>query len=272
MFAVFAFYRFTPLADVVGMRSDILAFCRENGVKGTLLLAEEGINATVAGEEGAVADLKRFLCAFPGLEGLTGKTSYASVMPFEKMKVRLKAEIVRMDAGPLCQEDIGDYVPPSAWDAVLGDPNTVVIDTRNEYETRIGRFKGAIAPDTRNFRDFPEWAEQWATSVDREKRVAMYCTGGIRCEKSTAFMRRLGFKNVAHLQGGILQYIEDTANASGAWEGDCFVFDGRAAVDDVLAPTDRVRCELCGEKATADSLKYGKPREIRCESCVSIFT
>jgi len=268
MFVVFAFYRFAPLCDIASMREEILDFCRERDIKGTLLLAEEGINATVAGSGEAIEALKSCLREYPGLEELDGKTSRADFMPFEKMKVRLKTEIVRLDAGPLDLAEIGEYIPPSEWDEVISDPDTVVIDTRNEYETRIGRFTGALAPDTRNFRDFPEWAQLWAESADKSKRVAMYCTGGIRCEKSTAFMKKLGFDNVVHLQGGILQYLEDTGNETEAWEGDCFVFDGRAAVDDALAPSDGVRCELCGEKATADSLKYGNVGEIRCDDCV----
>ena len=269
MLTVFAFYRFAALSDIESMREEILSFCHSQEIKGTLLLAHEGINATVAGTQDAVDALKTFLRSYEGLEALEGKISYAGFMPFDKMKVRLKKEIVRMDAGELNPDDIGDYIDPADWNAVIDDPDTAVIDTRNEYETRIGKFKGAIEPNTGNFRDFPEWAAHWAESADRSKRVAMYCTGGIRCEKSTAFMKSLGFEDVVHLKGGILQYLEDTENSEGAWEGDCFVFDGRAAVDDSLAPSENVLCELCSAKVSADSLKYGKPGHIRCEACIA---
>jgi UPF0176 protein len=267
-FAVAAFYRFVPLEDVEALRSDILAFCKAQGVKGTLLLAPEGINATVAGEREAVGALMEFLRAYPAFAGLERKESFSAFQPFKKMKVRLKSEIVRMDEGALDPAKTGVYVDSEAWDAVLADPDTVVIDARNEYETRIGAFRGALLPKTRHFRDFPAWAKGWAKSADRQTRVAMYCTGGIRCEKSTAFMKGLGFENVLHLKGGILQYLEDTGNESGAWTGACFVFDDRAAVDAHLAPSEDVRCSGCGAKASADSLKHGREGEILCDGCL----
>lgn len=270
LYTVAAFYLFTRLDDIAEMKPRILAAAAEHEVKGTLLLAEEGINATVAApsEEGLHAFLG-FLRSDERMAALTHKISYASEAPFKKMKVKLRPEIIRLDDPATdAANNAGAYIEPQAWDALLEDGDIAVIDTRNEYETRIGSFKNAVIPDTRNFRDFPAWAREWAQGRDKEKKVAMFCTGGIRCEKSTAFMKTLGFTDVVHLNGGILRYLEDTGNASGAWQGACFVFDDRAAVNSELAPAFPP-CERCGAGCTADSLKHGVPGKILCETCLA---
>lgn len=268
---VAAFYLFTELSDLPDLKQEIHTICAEHAVRGTLLLAPEGINATVAGTHNGVDALLAFLRADSRMATLLHKESFCKENPFKKMKVKLRPEIIRLDVPEAnAATNAGEYITSQGWDALIDDPDIAVIDTRNEYETRIGSFKGAIAPDTKNFRDFPTWAEEWAKDKDKSKRVGMFCTGGIRCEKSTAYMKLLGFQDVVHLQGGILQYLEDTGNTTGSWEGQCFVFDDRAAVDKDLIPGN-IPCTDCGASCTADSLKHGKAGEILCNDCSGIF-
>lgn len=270
VFKVSAFYMFTRLSELDALKQAILDTASIHHVKGTLLLAEEGINATVAGSPAGIDAFMAFLRSYPSFETLEDKISFTNEAPFKKMKVKLRPEIVRLDVPEAdAATQAGAYVTPQEWDAILADPDIEVIDTRNEYETRIGTFKGAVLPDTKHFRDFPEWAKAWKEGRDTSKKVAMFCTGGIRCEKSTAFMKLIGFSDVVHLKGGILQYLEDTENQSNAWQGSCFVFDDRAAVGADLAP-DHVPCHNCGASCSADSLKHGKVGEVYCITCAGI--
>jgi UPF0176 protein len=206
-FCVAALYRFAPLADFSALRAPILDFCRERGIRGTLLLAAEGINGTVAGSDKAIAALLGRLEAIDGLAGLEVKYSRAEAMPFHRMKVRLKKEIVTMGvAGVDPRRSVGTYVEPAEWNALIADPQTIVIDTRNDYEVAIGTFRGAVDPRTASFREFPDWIRARRDELAGRK-VAMFCTGGIRCEKATAYVKSLGIEEVFHLKGGILKYL-----------------------------------------------------------------
>ena len=228
---VAALYRFVKLDDFVELKPPLLAACLEAGVKGTLLLAREGINGTIAGRREDIDDVIRWLRRDPRLHDLDWKESYHSAEPFHRMKVKLKKEIVTMGVEDIDPgASVGRYASPSEWNALIDDPECLVIDTRNDYEVAIGSFKGAVNPNTQSFRDFPEWVKQ---NLDPAKhtKVAMFCTGGIRCEKSTSYLLSQGFEDVWHLQGGILKYLEDTLESDSRWEGECFVFDSRVAVN-----------------------------------------
>ena len=245
-----ALYRFASIADPAGLRDRLAARADSLGARGTLLIAREGINGTVAGRDGAVERLVAAIQAEPGLEALELKWSEATSAPFHRMKVRLKAEIVTMgvaDIDPLT--DAGAYVEPQDWNALIADPDTIVIDTRNDYEGEIGAFQGAVQPNTRTFRDFPAWFEDHGRSLLRgaegPRKVAMYCTGGIRCEKATAFLKAEGVEEVFHLKGGILKYLETVPEAESLWRGECFVFDERVAVGQGLAKGTHDLCRAC---------------------------
>jgi len=248
-FTVAALYRFARFPDPAALRGPILALCRAQGIKGTLLLAPEGINGTVAGSEAAIAALIDHLRTLPDCAGLEVKFSHADEMPFHRMKVRVKAEIVTMgqpDIDPLAS--VGHYVEPAQWNALIADPDVVLIDTRNDYEVAIGTFKGATDPQTASFRDFPDWFRQQREALlgqGRQPRVAMFCTGGIRCEKSTAFLRSEGVDEVFHLKGGILKYLEEVPAEQSLWQGECFVFDERVSVGHGLIPGDYELCRAC---------------------------
>ncbi|AKH99020.1 putative sulfurtransferase [Hoeflea sp. IMCC20628] len=242
---VAALYHFARLAGHEALQPPLAELCRDMDVRGTLLLAQEGINGTIAGSRTAIDAVLAHLRQIPGLETLEHKESSAHKMPFRRMKVRLKNEIVTMgvpDIDPL--EDVGAYVDPKDWNALISDPDTIVIDTRNDYEVGIGTFKGAINPETHTFREFPGWVEN-AGLEDKSKPVAMFCTGGIRCEKATAFMRAKGYENVYHLKGGILKYLEQVPEEDSLWQGSCFVFDERVAVTHGLRESDEILCRAC---------------------------
>lgn len=266
---VIAFYHFATLNDYTTMKAPLLTFCNEHRLKGTILLAREGVNSTISGSREDINALIDNLRSDPRLKDLTWKESYLDYQPFERMKVRLKTEIVRMGVDDLDMSRRGDYIKPQDWDAFIAQDDVVTIDTRNEYETRIGTFKGAIDPETRNFRDFPEWAQNWAQDKAKGKtKIAMFCTGGIRCEKSTAYMKSLGFDEVYHLEGGILQYLEDTQNANDVWQGECFVFDDRVALSDDLKPTGSLLCADCGAPVATDDLKRSSKGTVLCSGCI----
>jgi UPF0176 protein len=244
-FRVAALYRFCKLEAPEALREPLAAFCAERGIKGTLLLAREGINGTVAGTEAAIADLIAWLEARPEFAGLEVKYSSADDMPFHRMKVRLKREIVTMGVegiDPL--EGAGAYVEPSEWNALISDPDTIVIDTRNDYEVSIGTFAGAVDPQTSSFREFPDWVARHHNELQGRK-VAMFCTGGIRCEKATAYVRSLGIEDVFHLKGGILKYLEEVPAQESLWQGECFVFDERVAVSHGLEQGEMELCRAC---------------------------
>jgi UPF0176 protein len=235
---VAALYQFAPFDDPSALREPLLAVARAAGVKGTVLLAREGVNGTIAGSEQGIAAVLAHLRALPGCAALDVKYSTASAMPFQRLKVRLKREIVTLGVDGIDpSRDVGTYVAPQDWNAVIDDPDTIVIDTRNAYEVAIGTFTGAVDPGTRSFGEFPEW---FAAHRDElaGKRIAMFCTGGIRCEKSTAFARAQGFADVVHLKGGILAYLEQVEAQDSRWQGDCFVFDERVSVGHGLVEGD----------------------------------
>ena len=232
-FVVAAFYHFTELSDYETMRTPLKEFCNALNLKGTILLAKEGINSTIAGSREAIDALLAHLRNDPRLQNLEHKESYCDGIPFQKMKVRLKKEIVTLglpDIDPRYR--VGTYVAPKDWNALIADPDVVVIDTRNNYEVEFGTFKGAINPNLETFGEFPDYV-QAQLSPEKHQKVAMFCTGGIRCEKASAYMLSQGFSEVYHLQGGILKYIEEVPKEESVWEGECFVFDDRISIDRV---------------------------------------
>ncbi|WP_054310817.1 rhodanese-related sulfurtransferase [Mesorhizobium sp. 1M-11] len=249
-FRVAALYRFVRLADHEALRQPLAAFCCGHDIKGTLLLAHEGINGTVAGTEEAIAELIAYLEAMPEFVGLEVKYSSAAEMPFHRMKVRLKREIVTMgveDIDPL--RAVGTYVEAADWNTLISDPDTVVIDTRNDYEVTLGTFENAVDPHTKSFREFPQWAHEHRAELEG-KKIAMFCTGGIRCEKATAYVKSLGFDEVFHLKGGILKYLEDVPREESLWKGECFVFDERVSVSHGLAEGEAELCRACRHPLT----------------------
>lgn len=247
---VAALYAFARFAAPEELRLPLLTLCEAQEVRGTLLLAEEGINGTIAGSTEGVAAVIAHIRTFPDCADLDVKYSGAHTMPFGRMKVRVKREIVTMGQEGLDpSRHAGTYVDPSAWNALIDDPDTVVIDTRNAYEVAIGSFTGAIDPQTQSFRDFPQWFDTFAADLaaqGRTPKIAMFCTGGIRCEKSTAYARAQGQAEVYHLKGGILRYLEEVPQEESRWHGECFVFDDRVAVGPGLQPGHHVRCTQCG--------------------------
>ena len=268
---VAALYHFTPFADPAAIRGPLLSLCEEVGTRGTLLLAREGINGTIAGSENAIAQVLGHIRALPGCADLEVKFSYADQMPFNRMKVRLKKEIVTMgepDIDPTLS--VGHYVDVQDWNALISDPDTIVIDTRNDYEVAIGTFKGAVDPETASFRDFPEWfRENRDELLEGKKKVAMFCTGGIRCEKSTSFLRKEGIDDVYHLKGGILKYLEEVPADQSLWDGECFVFDERVSVGHGLEQGDYTLCRACRRPLTAEQRASDDYVEgISCPLCV----
>jgi UPF0176 protein len=244
-FRVAALYRFCRLQRFEELRAPLADFCRDRGIKGTLLLASEGINGTVAGSDQAISELVGWLEAVPELAGLEVKYSVAAEMPFHRMKVRLKREIVTMGIEGLDpRHGAGAYVAPAKWNALIADPETIVIDTRNDYEVSIGTFRGAVDPHTKSFREFPQWVEKHRHELEGRK-VAMFCTGGIRCEKATAYVRSLGIEDVFHLKGGILKYLEEVPAEESLWQGECFVFDERVSVSHGLEEGQSELCRAC---------------------------
>lgn len=265
---VAALYRFARLDAFEELRAPLAAFCCGRGIKGTLLLAHEGINGTVAGSEADIAALIEHLESIEGLAGLEVKYSAAAEMPFHRMKVRLKREIVTMgveDIDPA--KSAGTYVAPADWNALVSDPGTIVIDTRNAYEVSIGTFKGAVDPATSSFREFPPWVEAHRAELDGRK-IAMFCTGGIRCEKATAYVKSLGFEDVFHLKGGILKYLEEVPAEQSLWQGECFVFDERVSVSHGLVEGEAELCRACRHPLTGDDRQSPKyAAGVSCPHC-----
>lgn len=245
---VAALYRFAAVADPAALRDRLQALCADT-VRGTLLVAREGVNGTIAGPAEAVGRVLAGLRGEPGFERLDVKEATAETPPFHRLKVRVKPEIVTMGQGDLDPAtNAGTYVQPRDWNALISDPDTVVIDTRNAYEGRVGAFQGAVQPNTASFRDFPDWFEREGRALlDRTKppKVAMYCTGGIRCEKATAYLKAQGVEQVFHLEGGVLRYLETVPEPESLWEGECFVFDERVAVGHGLSGGTHSLCRGC---------------------------
>jgi len=245
MFTIAALYHFCHLADPAARRGPLRALCATENITGSLILAEEGINGTIAGRQGGIDAVLRHLRGWPGCAALEHKQSTSDRQPFGKLKVRIKREIVTMgqpDVDPRARA--GHYIAPSDWNDLIAQSDVAVIDTRNDYEVAIGTFQGAVDPETASFRDFPAW---WEANKDRfeGKRIAMFCTGGIRCEKSTNYLLGQGVEDVFHLKGGILKYLEEVPSDQSAWQGACFVFDGRVSVGHGLAEGPHLLCHAC---------------------------
>jgi UPF0176 protein len=240
-----ALYKFVALPHYESLRQPLLDVMNDNQIFGTLLLAAEGINGTVSSTREGIDNLLAWLDKQPGLENIDNKESYDSKIPFYRTKVKLKKEIVTMGVeGIDPKQTAGTYVQPEDWNALISDPDVVLVDTRNDYEVKIGTFKDAIDPKTTTFREFPEWSKE-NLNPDTNKKVAMFCTGGIRCEKSTAFLKEQGFDEVYHLQGGILKYLEKVPKKDSLWQGECFVFDNRVTVDHNLDAGSYDQCHAC---------------------------
>ncbi len=267
-FLVAALYHFARFPRFESVREPLFTLCQENGVKGTLLLAAEGINGTIAGTDAGVGAVLAYLRAQPEFANLEHKESRASKMPFVRMKVKLKQEIVTMGVPDIDPNQIvGTYVDPKDWNALISDPDTILIDTRNDYETAIGIFQGAVDPQTKTFREFPDWVKN-NPGLHNKPKIAMYCTGGIRCEKATAFMKDQGFDEVYHLKGGILKYLEEVPQEESLWEGACFVFDERVSVVHGLAEGDHKLCHACRNPITPEVRLSPKFEEgVSCPSC-----
>ena len=274
---VAAFYGFTAMAELPSLRAELLELARVAEVRGTILLAGEGVNGTICGPEPGVQAVLARLRALPGLEALEAKWSVAPQQAFHRLKVRLKREIVTMGCPTVKPaEQVGTYVPPQQWDALIRDPDTLVIDTRNSYEVAIGTFEGAIDPGTSSFREFPAWVEQELRPlVERRqpKAIAMFCTGGIRCEKSTAYLLQQGFEGVHHLQGGILRYLEEMPEQGSSWRGECFVFDQRVSVNHRLEPGEHSLCHACGLPLSPEDRQLESYEEgVSCRHCIDRFS
>lgn len=269
MYTVAALYHFTRFDAPDALRPDLVALCEEHELRGTLLVAPEGINGTVAGGRDGINALLAHLRGLPGCAGLEHKESTASTMPFNRMKVRLKREIVTMgqpEVNPLART--GHYVDPADWNALIAQDDVALIDTRNDYEVAIGTFEGAVDPKTKSFGEFPEW---WEANKDRfaGKKVAMFCTGGIRCEKSTNFLLSKGVEDVFHLKGGILKYLEDVPEQNSRWNGECFVFDGRVSVGHGLREGDHKLCFACRRPLEPEDLKReAYEAGVSCHHCL----
>jgi UPF0176 protein len=249
---VAAFYRFAALADPAALVARLRDLGAALGLRGSIIVAGEGVNGTVSGTSGALDALFALLAEEPGLCAITPRLHDAPAQPFVRWKVKLKSEIVTMGvAGVDPTAAVGHYVPPAEWNALIADPDTILVDTRNDYEVAIGTFAGAIDPDIANFGQFPAWfdaqAARWR-SAGREPKIAMFCTGGIRCEKSTAYARAQGFEHVYHLEGGILAYLAEIDEAGSLWRGDCFLFDERVSITHGERPgVTRALCPECGQ-------------------------
>lgn len=263
-----ALYRFARFADPAALRAPLLELCRREGVRGTLLLAREGINGTIAGSDGAIERVLAHIRSLPGCADLEVKESHADTPPFHRMKVRIKAEIVTMgEPGIDPLEGAGHYVTPAEWNALIDDPATLVIDTRNEYEVAIGSFAGAVDPKTQSFRDFPAWVRGHRENLAGRK-VAMFCTGGIRCEKATAFLKAEGLEEVYHLEGGILKYLEQVPAEESRWHGECFVFDERVAVGHGLEIGTHSLCRACRMPVSPEDRASPHYQEgVACPAC-----
>jgi UPF0176 protein len=267
-FIVAALYKFAPLSDIKTMQAEILRACKENSICGSLLLAHEGINGTIAGSREGIDNILGFLRSYPPLSDLEHKESFADAEPFYRMKVRLKKEIVTIgipEVNP--NETVGTYLNPEEWNKVIAEPDTIVIDTRNDYEVKIGTFKGAIDPHTETFREFPAYVQKHFDN-QKHKKVAMFCTGGIRCEKASAYMKKLGFEEVYHLKGGILKYLEEMPKEKSLWKGECFVFDQRVAVKHGLGLGSYELCPSCRHPVGLEDKKSRKYIEgVACPHC-----
>lgn len=270
---VCALYKFVRLENFSALKPTLLSVMEENQVKGTLLLALEGINGTIAGSKAGIDKVLEFLNADERLVGVSYKCSYHQENPFQRTKVKLKKEIVTMGVEGIDPNlTVGTYVKPKDWNALISDPEVLLIDTRNDYEVEIGTFENAVNPNTETFREFPEYV---AKNLDKtkHKKVAMFCTGGIRCEKSTAYLKEQGFEDVYHLEGGVLKYLEEVPEQETMWQGECFVFDGRVAVNHSLERGQYDQCFACRYPITEEektSEHYVKG--VSCHRCYDKYS
>ncbi len=270
MYTIAALYHFTRFEDPAALQAPLRAVCAANAVRGSLLLAGEGINGTIAGPRDGLNDVLAHIRGLPGCAGLEWKESTSDSPPFGRLKVRLKKEIVTLGVpGVDPRASVGRYVRPEEWNDLISAPDVAVIDTRNDYETAIGTFRGAVDPETESFRDFPAW---WEANKDRfhNKRIAMFCTGGIRCEKSTNYLISQGIEDVYHLKGGILQYLEDVPEEESLWQGDCFVFDERVSVGHGLSQGPHALCRACRRPLTPRDMERPEYEAgVQCHHCVN---
>ncbi len=265
---VAALYKFADLPDFKNWQASLLELCNQHDVKGTLLLAHEGINGTIAGSRTGIDAVMNHIWADPRMKDMEYKESYADFNPFIRMKVRLKKEIVTLGVGKVdVIGQTGEHVDAHQWNQLISDPETIVIDTRNAYETSIGTFENAIDPKTTNFREFPEYISQ-NLEDKKDKKIAMFCTGGIRCEKATAYMKSQGFDQVYQLDGGILKYLETIPQDKSKWQGDCFVFDDRVTVTHDMTPGDYDMCHGCRQPITDQDKQSDKYEAgVTCPTC-----
>jgi len=267
-FVVAALYHFARLDDFRDKQAPLLALCEQEGIRGTLLLAQEGVNGTISGSRQGIDTVLAWLRADPRLQGLEHKESFSDRHPFVRLKIKLKKEIVTLGV-PFVDPTavVGTYVAPADWNALIQDPDVIVIDTRNDYEVAIGSFEGALDPHTQTFRQFPQYVAEQLDPA-KHKKVAMFCTGGIRCEKASSYMRQQGFAEVYHLKGGILKYLEEVPAEDSLWRGECFVFDERVGVTHGLAEGVAELCYGCRRAITPeDKLAPGYEEGISCPAC-----
>ena len=275
LFQVATFYKFHDLLNLENLQSSFQDFLSQQKIKGTILLASEGINGTVAGTSPAIEAFKKFLAHQNLLSPSDFKTSFSKKEPFPRLKVKIKDEIVSIGnnlANP--QKIVGEYIKPEDWNKFISQDNVLIIDARNIYEHSIGSFQNAIQPGTTNFREFPDWVDKLENSPDsKDQQIAMFCTGGIRCEKASSLMKAKGFKNVHHLKGGILSYMERVDESDSLWEGECFVFDDRVALNHQLEIGSFDMCHGCRMPITeSDKLSEEYQRGISCSKCFNTKT
>lgn len=270
---VAALYHFARFERFAELQAPLTQICEDNGIVGTLLLASEGINGTIAGTREGIDSILSYIRSQPEFADLEHKESFADKLPFYRLKVRLKKEIVAMGVPETDPTKIvGTYVEPEDWNDLIDDPDTVVIDTRNDYEIKVGTFKNAINPETDAFREFPDWVKR-NENLLKGKKIAMFCTGGIRCEKSTAYVKSLGYDDVFHLKGGILKYLENVPQEESTWDGECFVFDERVAVKHGLELGDHKLCRACRHPLSPEDLRSDKfIAGISCHNCYDQYT
>jgi UPF0176 protein len=267
---VAALYKFVEINDLLSLQENLYNICEENNIMGTILIADEGINGTISGKHNEIKETISSLTSDNRFSNIEIKYSSTDKQPFHRMKVRLKKEIVTIGLPEINpNKKVGTYVRPEDWNELISDPNVIVIDTRNKYETKIGSFQNALDPETSSFREFPDWVKKFKNSEDNtNKKIAMFCTGGIRCEKASSLMKEEGFEDVYHLQGGILKYLETVDKENSLWNGECFVFDQRVCLTDELEVGSYKMCFACRMPITEEELQNEKYIEgISCIYC-----
>ena len=271
---VAALYQFTELSDLHKKKREILALCKSREVRGTLILATEGINGTITGKTGSIKVVIERICAWNEIEDLDIKYSRSLGQNFNRIKVKIKKEIVTMGVSPInAGENAGTHVDAKDWNRLISRKNVTLIDIRNKFEIEVGRFKESINPETDSFSEFPNWVDQHSSELAEQPTIAMYCTGGIRCEKASAYMKSVGFKKIYHLKGGILKYLEETPNSESLWEGECFVFDNRVSLKHGLEEGAYTLCYGCQEPLSERDRESDFYEEgVTCPKCYHILS